>query len=314
MENTDILTGNQPVRPVPDNGPESIVTYYSEAGMDYETWSPGFNMHFGYFRWGINPFRREAQLEEMNRQVLKRLDLNDREAVAADPGCGTGATARHGVQHFPQLNIEALTIVPWQIKKAKALNAESLTETERDRLAFRTMDYTATTYPPEHFDGAYAVESSCHADGDDKTAFIAEASRILKPGARLVIADGFVKQRLMPRWYRRILDRVCACWALEQFADRDAFVARLQAEGFVDIKIEEIGWRIAPSVLHSPLVITRHIIKQWLGGAGLGHESREHLIACAISPILGIMRKYFGYYLIRATKGQQPEQNPRGLS
>jgi MPBQ/MSBQ methyltransferase len=47
--------------------------YYEEAGPDYAAWSAAFNMHFGFFRWGMNPFRREAMLEEMNRQVFDRL-------------------------------------------------------------------------------------------------------------------------------------------------------------------------------------------------------------------------------------------------
>ena len=50
--------------------------YYSEAGPDYAAWSKAFNMHFGFFRWGMNPFRREAMLEQMNREVLDRLRLN----------------------------------------------------------------------------------------------------------------------------------------------------------------------------------------------------------------------------------------------
>ncbi len=46
--------------------------------------------------------------------------------------------------------------------------------------------------------GAYAIESSCHAPGADKDAFIREASRLLGPGARLVVADGFLKNAQRP--------------------------------------------------------------------------------------------------------------------
>jgi hypothetical protein len=35
-----------------------LIAYYEGAGLDFEEWSPGFNMHFGYYRGG-NPFRRE---------------------------------------------------------------------------------------------------------------------------------------------------------------------------------------------------------------------------------------------------------------
>ena len=56
-----------------DNG---IIEYYSQAGMDYEPWSRQFNMHFGYYRFGLNPFNRERMLDEMNHQVINQLQLN----------------------------------------------------------------------------------------------------------------------------------------------------------------------------------------------------------------------------------------------
>ena len=31
--------------------PVDLVTYYTEAGMDYRAWSRNFNMHFGFYRW-----------------------------------------------------------------------------------------------------------------------------------------------------------------------------------------------------------------------------------------------------------------------
>jgi hypothetical protein len=40
-----------------------LIAYYENAGPDYGQWSSGFNMHFGYYRFGLNPFRRESMLE-----------------------------------------------------------------------------------------------------------------------------------------------------------------------------------------------------------------------------------------------------------
>ena len=69
--------------------------YYSEAGPDYAAWSPEFNMHFGYYRAGANPLRRECMLEQMNVEVLARLRLADNpELMLLDLGCGLGATLR----------------------------------------------------------------------------------------------------------------------------------------------------------------------------------------------------------------------------
>jgi hypothetical protein len=62
--------------PTPDRdrlaGPppyDRLIAYYEEAGPDFGQWSAGFNMHFGFYRPGMNPFRREPMLNELNRQV-----------------------------------------------------------------------------------------------------------------------------------------------------------------------------------------------------------------------------------------------------
>ena len=102
---------------------ERLIDYYESAGPDFEEWSPTFNMHFGFYRRGANPFRREPMLEEMNRQVLDRLGLaRDREHVILDLGCGVGATVRYAAVMFPLARILGLTVVPWQVAKGNAWN------------------------------------------------------------------------------------------------------------------------------------------------------------------------------------------------
>ena len=50
---------------------DRLIAYYENAAPDYGEWSRGFNMHFGFYRRGVNRFRRETMLEEMNRQVRR---------------------------------------------------------------------------------------------------------------------------------------------------------------------------------------------------------------------------------------------------
>src|SRR5271154_240123 len=76
--------------------------YYSEAGPDYAAWSPEFNMHFGYYRAGTNPLDREAMLEQMNAEVLARLQVDGIvEPQLLDLGCGLGATLRSFARCLP---------------------------------------------------------------------------------------------------------------------------------------------------------------------------------------------------------------------
>ena len=97
--------------------------YYEEAGPDYATWSPNFNMHFGFFRWGMNPLRREAMLEQMNEEVMHRLHLTpDSCARVFDLGCGLGATLRSLARRLPQAELSGITLVPWQLENGRRLN------------------------------------------------------------------------------------------------------------------------------------------------------------------------------------------------
>ncbi len=158
-----------------------MVRYYVESGPDYETWSPAFNMHFGYWEAGMNPFKREAMLERMNRQVTESLE-GCRNIL--DMGCGVGATARSLSLRSAASQIMGITIVPWQVERAREMT------TANPRVQFREDNYTQTEFPDETFDGAYAIESFCHGPGRDKFACLQEAHRILRRG-KIVVADGF---------------------------------------------------------------------------------------------------------------------------
>src|SRR4051812_38009360 len=78
---------------------ENVTTYYNIAGPDYESWSPGFNMHFGYCKNFTDIFFLEKMLFRMNDEVLDRLQLTaDKNLHIADLGCGVGTVARYAVK------------------------------------------------------------------------------------------------------------------------------------------------------------------------------------------------------------------------
>src|SRR5258708_896827 len=147
-------------------------------------------MHFGYYRAGANPLNRASMLEQMNAEVLARLHLDDiAEPRLLDLGCGLGATLRSFARRLPHARLLGITRVPWQVERANALN-DAAGCGERVRVI--EGDYEDTILTRSSFDGTYALESSCHAQGADKGALLAEAYRLLRPGGRLVVADGFL--------------------------------------------------------------------------------------------------------------------------
>ena len=76
---------------------EDTQDYFTEVADDYRAWSPSYNMHFGFWRLGLNPLRREGMLIEMNRTVGRALRLDTATTgprCVLDLGCGAGATSR----------------------------------------------------------------------------------------------------------------------------------------------------------------------------------------------------------------------------
>jgi SAM-dependent methyltransferase len=244
--------------------PVDLVTYYTEAGMDYRAWSRSFNMHF--------------------------LDL----------GCGLGAPTRALIRQH-DVAVTAVTKVEWQLAMAQKLSQDI---SKLGTVDWKLGDFTALDLPGGAFQRAFSIEASCHAEGADKEPFVRECSRLLAPGAKLVVADGFMKRSAgLPRWYATLLGYMTRNWAVERFADLPAFCACLERHGLTVLAAEDISWRIAPSVVHVPRVTLKFLAGELLlRRKRLNSVRWGHILACVLAPFIGLGRRYFGYYLVTAQK------------
>jgi ubiquinone/menaquinone biosynthesis C-methylase UbiE len=288
---------------VKTNARLDIIRYYEEASLDYANWSRQFNMHFGYWKWGMNPFRLEPMLDQMNAEVLKRLQLRtDTAAYLLDAGCGLSATSRYMARHRPDAAFLGVTITPWQVGYANHLNqAAGL----YGQITLLQTDYQAMPIAANIFDGAFALESACYADGNDKAALAREMFRVLKPGAKWVVADGFRKHSgPLPRWLEGIYRRNLECWALKEFADIRLFVLALEAAGFVNVNVEDVSWKVAPSFCHIPLTCLRFFWKRlWeKDRQPLSRERRNNVLAPVLGMAMGLSRRHFTYCIVTAEK------------
>ena len=300
----EVVESTAPPLIVPQAIPQvGLEQYYSEAGPDYAAWSREFNMHFGFYRAGANPLDRESMLEQMNAEVLARLQLDGvAEPRLLDLGCGLGATLRSFAARLPQACLLGLTRVPWQVEHARSLNNAA---GWGDRLRIVEGDYEDTRLPSSSYDGVYALESGCHAHGADKGALLAEAHRLLCPGGRLVVADGFlVRDRFAGALQERIYRKLCDCWVIEELAQLGRFTARLEELGFTDITVEYIQMRVAPSVAHIPWVTLKFLLTDVVFGTRRMTRARwNNVLAPVLLPLVSAPLGPMAYCMIAATKG-----------
>ena len=280
---------------------ERFQRYYEEAGPDYAAWSPSFNMHFGYYRAGMNPFDREAMLEQMNREVLSRLQLeNAAMPRVLDMGCGLGATLRTIARTRPSADLHGITLVPWQLEHGRHLNQFS-TQTATIHLALA--DYENTGYTAESYNAVYAIESSCYGAGANKSRLIREAHRLLRPGGRLVVADGFLTGDEFHGPQKTIFRKLCECWVIDTFGDIRAFSRELHRAGFRDIVVERIQARVTPSVLQVPYVTLKFLLTDVLFGPRKMTRARwNNVLAPLLLPFVGFPVGPIAYYLVSATR------------
>ena len=295
-----VLVGPDPPAPArPD--PDAIRAFFVAAQDDFARWSPGYNMHFGYWAPGVNPLDREAMLERLSIEAIARLQLPPAHPVKViDLGCGAGATARTLARLFPRAEVTGVTLVHEQIALGVKLNRSAGLAR---RIGFVLSDFTETWTGSGSQDAAIAIESFCYAPGVDKAAALCEASRLLKRGARLAVVDGFLaggEPRGALGWIYR---RWCASWAVAELARLEDFKAALTRAGFVDVEVRNLFWHIAPSVAHIPFVAAAHMARAlWTGRGRLSPWRWRHIAASWLSIALGLAPWSFRYCLVTARK------------
>lgn len=302
---------NQPARPLLYQEPasplhpvyRSVETYYEIAGPDYETWSPHFNMHFGYCRRFRDIFSLEGMLQQMNAKVLEELRIDPLQpSFIADLGCGMATVARYAAEQYPLSRLVAISIVEKHVEMANDLNK---TAGLQNQISVCRDNFENLQMADNSFTHAYAIESACHAASPGKQKFIREMARILKPGGRFCIADGFLKTNQPPSGiFKWLYKKMTGFWAVPGFADINEFRQELEAAGLTNICIKEISYRIAPSVAYVPLVCLKFFVKEIRKNKSLRmkKERWHNVYAPLLGMLVGLFRKKFGYYLITGEK------------
>ncbi len=242
----------------------------------------------------------------MNQVLANLLGYNQEKPPEKilDMGCGYGATM-----------LQLLEVLPWSTITGVNLNSEQLAIAEQkvtasqhsQRAQLQLANFQAIPFQDESYDAAYALESACYGEGETKSKFISEAARLLRPGGKLVVIDGFKKHsQPLPGWMDRIHRRCLTAWDMTSLANIDGFAAALKLQGFTEIEVKDISWNILPTLIYVPVVVVKLLSAQLVRKE---ESRRQYLQALLLTLLLSPFKKHFGYFVVTCTKSNVEKKN-----
>lgn len=273
-----------------------IAQYYRESENAYkDSWDldQSLAIHYGFRDEKARSFR--ASLGRMNEVMAEMAEVKNGERVL-DAGCGVGGSAIFLAERY-QCRVTGITLSERQAELAERKVQEKRLEKLVD---IRIMNYMMTEFPDDHFDIVWGCESICYAD--DKSAFVREAFRILKPGGRLIIADGLATrfENNEHPVNRKWLDG----WQVNYLETPERFLAHLGAAGFARNLYRDITQETSHSAkrLYRFYFLARIYLKwMWLKGSRPTEMQRKNIDACKFQ-YLSRRQKLSGYGLILGWK------------
>ncbi|MFO0606689.1 MAG: methyltransferase domain-containing protein [Polyangiales bacterium] len=208
---------------------DAYVAYGGEAGA----W------HFGL--WGDGDVAtREAALAASNRALCAGLGLRPGMRVL-DAGCGCGGLAVYLARAFG-VEVVGVTACASHValceRNAAAQGVGHLT-------TFRRMDFNALELPGGHFDAVFHQETFTYVT--DLRRHLAGVRRVLKPGGRLRVMDGFRGEAPLDARGESLHRDMQRGWRIGPMATLAALREALAAEGFDGVTVRDLAARVAPS-------------------------------------------------------------------
>ena len=142
----------------------------------------GEHIHLGFYPSGNKKIDFRKAKVHFVHELVKWSDLDKlpRGSRILDVGCGIGGSSRILAKYYG-FNVTGITISPAQVKRARELTPSGL------NCNFQVMDALNLKFDDGTFDAVWSVEAGAHMN--DKTRFVDEMLRALRPGGYLALAD-----------------------------------------------------------------------------------------------------------------------------
>jgi tocopherol O-methyltransferase len=288
-----------------DAAHRAIAEYYDYTVGYYRTFWHGST---GAIHYGLGDGHTRCWRDELlntNRIMARRAEISRRDRVL-DAGCGVGGSSVWLAREYGA-RVVGITLSPAQLARARdTAKQQSLGE----YVEFDLRDYAATGLPARSFDVVWALESSCYAA--DKSAFVREAHRLLRPGGRLIVGDGFLKRLPRTSAEAAAYDAFKRGLVLPDLVRPQDLEHEMKVVGFdrVEIWDHTEGARRSSQRLYRRCLIA-HPLSRILESLGIVSPIIRQNIRAGIAQRTLVRSGVAGYFLIRADRaGDDPGLRP----
>lgn len=208
---------------------KKVQDYYDYTMNFYKAFWHGETRGLHYGVWNESTKNLQESILNTNQLICDLVQFKDGQKVL-DAGCGVGGSIFYIKKRF-NVDIEGITISEKQIGKANELKQRY----GFSDVKFSLQSFIHTNFPDNTFDVVYSVESVCHAE--NKGDFLKEAYRILKPGGKLVMWDGFLEKKNLNRLENKNYQSFLRGFVLDNLSFYRDFEDDLYKNNFKDIRM-----------------------------------------------------------------------------
>lgn len=206
---------------------ERVASYYDYTTPFYRFFWHGKtgSIHYGFA--DRTTISLNDELMNTNKFLAEKAEISKGDHIL-DAGCGVGGSSVWLREHF-DVHVNGITLSQKQLETArKTVHQKDLTN-----ITFSIRDFLNTGFDDESFDTVWALESVCYAK--KKRDFMSESFRILRPGGRLIVADGFLLRNPASEQEKEWLNQFLHGLVLPNLSTTQQFKTDMEKEGFTNV-------------------------------------------------------------------------------
>jgi ubiquinone/menaquinone biosynthesis C-methylase UbiE len=263
-----------------DIGVEAVRDYYTRCAWIYRLLhSPDGALHLA-----LNP---DGAYDRAGMTVQPRLVEREIEKVGAkkvlELASGMGFNLNYLGPRHPDVTFTGMDLTPLHVALARKQTGRRL-----PNVSFCVGDYEELNFDDRGFDLVFAIECLCHAR--DLSVVLDEAFRVLRPGGRFVVTDGFRRPGFddLPHDLKLAAQLVELSMSVERFWQIDRFVAAARTAGFRVLEVCDVSQAVLPNLKRLQRV-ARGYLRFPAVARFLTRVLPRHLVRHAVTGLLGAL-------------------------